>query len=82
MAYITLKTAASLTGLSKRTLWRRLADGQLRAQGGADQGDHARVLIDDVLAISRLKLAPEDCALIAEADAGQAEAQCDRRSCS
>jgi len=77
MIYITLKTAASLTGLSKRTLWRRLADGQLHAQGGADQGDHARVLIDDVLTISRLNLKPEDCTLIAEADAGQAEAQCD-----
>ena len=77
MAYITLNTAAGLTGLSKRTLWRRIADGQLHAQGGADQGEHARVQLDDVVALSRLHLEPEDHALIVDADAGKAEAQCD-----
>ncbi len=77
MAYITLNTAAALTGLSKRTLWRRIADGQLHAQGGADQGEHARVQLDDVVALSRFRLEPEDHALIVDADAGKAEAQCD-----
>ena len=77
MAYITLSTAVSITGLSKRTLWRRVADGQLRAQDNAEPGEHTRVLVDDVMAISPLKLETEDCKLIADADAGHAEAQCD-----
>lgn len=77
MAYITLNTAAALTGLSKRTLWRRIADGQLHAQGGADLGEHARVRLDDVVALSRLRLDPEDHVLIVDADAGKTEAQCD-----
>lgn len=77
MAYITLNTAVALTGLSKRTLWRRIADGQLHAQGGADQGEHARVQLNDVVALSRLRLDPEDRALIVDADACKAEAQCD-----
>ena len=77
MAYITLSTAVSVTGLSKRTLWRRVADGQLRAQDSADQGDYTRVLIDDVMAISPLKLKAEDRKLIVDADGGHAEAQCD-----
>lgn len=77
MPYITLNTAVSITGRSKRTLWRRIAEGQLHAQGGGDQGDHARVLIDEVMTISRLKLPPEDFALVLDADAAQAEAQCD-----
>ena len=75
MAYITLNTAVALTGLSKRTLWRRIADGQLHAQGGADQGEHARVQLNDVVALSRLRLDPEDRALIVDADACKAEAQ-------
>lgn len=77
MAYITLSTAVSITGLSKRTLWRRVADGQLRAQDNADPGEHTRVLVDDVMAISHLKLEGEDRKLITDADAGNAEAQCD-----
>lgn len=78
MSTITLNTAASLTGLSKRTLWRRIADGQLHLAGGAGGGEHARVPLDEVLAVSRLRPAPtEDRRLILEADAGAAEAQCD-----
>ena len=77
MAYITLSTAVSITGLSKRTLWRRVADGQLRAQDNAEPGEHTRVLVDDVMAISPLKLETEDRKLIADADAGHAESQCD-----
>lgn len=77
MPYITLNTATTLTGLSKRTLWRRVADAHIRTQVGAEQGEPARLLIDDVLAISRLKLSPEDYELLLDADAGHAEAQCD-----
>lgn len=81
MVSITLNTAMSLTGLSKRTLWRRIADGQLRvhdaSSGGGGRSEHTRVLLDDVIALSPLRLDDDDCALIAEADAGSVEAQCD-----
>lgn len=77
MATITLSTAASLTGLSKRTLWRRVTDDQLHLQGDASLGDHARVLLEEVFPLSRLHLEPEDFALLLDADAGQPEAQCD-----
>lgn len=36
-----------------------------------------RVALDDVLALSRLRLEPDDGALILEADAGDARAQCE-----
>jgi len=74
---ITLNTAASLTGLSKRTLWRRVTDGLLHIQGSAEQGEHARVLLEDIAPLSRLHLEADDRALLLDADAGQAEAQCD-----
>lgn len=77
MTYITLNTAVSLTGLSKRTLWRRIADGQLQALGGGEQGDHTRILLDDVIARCSLKLGQDDLALIEQADMGEADAQCD-----
>ena len=77
MAYITLSTAAALTGLSKRTLWRRIADGQLHAKVSADQGEHTRVPLEEILPLSRLNLEADDHALIRLADMGEAEAQCD-----
>ena len=57
MATITLSTAACLTGLSKRTLWRRVTDGLLHLQGDATQGEHARVPLEEILPLSRLQLA-------------------------
>jgi hypothetical protein len=79
MASITLNTAMSLTGLSKRTLWRRIADGQLRVLDPAGGGgsEYTRVQLEDVVALSALRLNEDDLNLIAEADAGSAEAQCD-----
>lgn len=77
MTYITLGMAVALTGLSKRTLWRRIADGQLHVQGNADQGEHARVPLEEILSLSRLSLEADDQALIMLADMGEAEAQCD-----
>jgi len=77
MATITLNTAASLTGLSKRTLWRRVNDGLLHIQGQTEQGGHALVLLDEVMPLSRLQLEADDFSLVLDADAGKAEAQCD-----
>ncbi len=38
MSFISLNTAASLTGLTKRTLWRRIAAGNLMAFKGGGRG--------------------------------------------
>ena len=52
-------------------------EAQARWEIGACPLFRHGVLIDDVMAISRLKLEAEDRALILGADAGGAEAQCD-----
>lgn len=81
MDCIKLSTAIAITGLSKRTLWRRIADGVLRTDGGAgaetgQPSAQTRVALDDCLALAPLRLSNEDRALILQADAGEAEAQC------
>jgi len=84
--FINLSTAISVTGLSKRTLWRRIADGVLRTEDASNMAPpplsqssnpQTRVAVDDVFALSRLRLELEDRELIVAADAGSAEAQCD-----
>lgn len=80
MDFINLNTAISLTGLSRRTLWRRIADGALRTREFSATPPHAnnaptQVLLDDVLALSRLRLEPDERALILAADQGDAAAQ-------
>ncbi|KON79423.1 hypothetical protein PA01_12880 [Azoarcus sp. PA01] len=77
MPFISLNTAVSLTGLSKRTLWRRIADGVLHAEQAGEPGEQTRVGVDDLLPLSPLQLEPDDRALILEADGGNPEAQCD-----
>lgn len=77
MHFISLSTAICITGLSKRTLWRRAAEGVLRTEEGIPPGERARVALEDVVALSRLRLEVEDLALIADADAGLAEAECE-----
>ncbi|MCK2087988.1 hypothetical protein MXC99_07330 [Thauera aromatica] len=76
MDAIRLDTAAALTGLSKRTLWRRLAGGALRAVDGA-AGEATRVRLDEVLALSPLRLEAEARGMILDADRGAAPAQCE-----
>ncbi|MDT3669017.1 MAG: hypothetical protein ROZ37_01640 [Aromatoleum sp.] len=76
MHYISINTAASLSGLSKRTLWRRVADGHLRAIS-TGSGERTGIALDDATALSRLRLAAEDGELIVAADAGDPDAQCD-----
>lgn len=76
MDCISLNTVSSLSGLSKRTLWRRVADGLLRTQAlGA--GERTLVALDDALALSRLRVEPDERELILDADAGNADAQCE-----
>ena len=77
MATTILRTAASLTDMSKRTLWRRLSAGLLRRAGLTAQGGHAQLLLAQVFAGTGLELSPELEALVLDADAGVAEAQCD-----
>lgn len=76
MDSISLNTAASLSRLSKRTLWRRVADGQLRTFA-TGAGERTVVALDDALALCRLRIEPDDRALIVAADAGDPDAQCD-----
>ena len=81
MDSINLSTAISMTGLSKRTLWRRIAEGLLRVEGASGAPSRVkpqtRIALDDVLALSPLRLEGDDRALILQADAGAAQAQCD-----
>lgn len=77
MEFVTLHTATSITGLSKRTLWRRIAAGAVRTEDASEPGERTGIAVDDVLSLSQLRLEPDDRQLILDADAGAAEAQCD-----
>ncbi len=77
MNLIYLNTAMSITGLTKRTLWRHIKSGRLSAVSAGTSGERTRVHMEEVLALSCIPLEPEDSALILEADSGNAEAQCD-----
>lgn len=77
MSSISLNTAASITGLTKRTLWRHIEKGSLSVVTAQTPGDQTRVYVSQVLPLSRLALGPEDDALIVAADQGDCEAQCD-----
>lgn len=75
---ISLDTAIVVTGLSKRTLWRRISDGALRkAEDGPGNSGGGRTLLDarDVLPLMRAPLSAAETALLIEADAGRADAQ-------
>lgn len=77
MDYISLNTAISITGLSKRTLWRRIAEGVLRTDPAVEPGERTRVAVDDVAPLARLALTPTLRERVIAADAGEAEVQCD-----
>jgi hypothetical protein len=74
--HIHLNTAMAVTGLSKRTLWRRIAQGAI-ACGEKDQQGKTRLRLHTVIAHANLPLNDDDIALIKRADAGEAEAQSD-----
>lgn len=73
---ISLDTAALVTGVSKRTLWRRLDDGQITRQENDSRG-RAMLTLADLLPMLCVSVDPEDYELLADADAGNADAQND-----
>jgi TPR repeat protein len=74
METISLMAAVTLIGKSRRTLWRRLADGSLPR---APDDSHGRTMLplQSVAAESCLPLAGADWKLVQAADAGSASAQ-------
>lgn len=73
---ISLDTAAHVTGVSKRTLWRRINDGQINRQENDSRG-RAMLTLADLVPMLCISLDPEDHELLADADAGDADAQND-----
>lgn len=77
MPSICLNTAIAITGVSRRTLWRRINEGGVSTLGKHEPGEETRLNLDDVLALSSLPLEAEDRAVIVDADGGDAVAQCE-----
>lgn len=73
---ISLNTAIIVTELSRRTLWRRLTDGQITRQEN-DQRGRAMLTFDDLVHMICVPVTPEDYELFTEADRGDANAQND-----
>lgn len=78
MSIISLETTIALTGLSRRTLWRRLSEGVLQKIDLAETGNgKARTWLDmsEVLALANLTLDEAQIQLLRRADHDDAEAQ-------
>lgn len=75
-AVISIDTSIILTGVSKRTLWRRLADGQIARQGNDDRG-RTMISLDDLISLLQVPIDADDHELLVDADAGDADAQND-----
>jgi len=73
---INLEAAASVTQLSKRTLWRRLSEGQVTRQANDEEG-RTMLTFEDLVPMLCIPMASEDHDLLIEAAAGDAEAQND-----
>ena len=73
---INVEAASSVTQLSKRTLWRRLAEGQITRQENDGEG-RTMLTFDDLVPMLCIPVAQQDHDLIIEAAAGDAEAQTD-----
>lgn len=73
---ISLDTATLVTGVSKRTLWRRLDDGKITRQENDSRG-RAMLTLADLAPMLCVSIDPEDHELMADADAGNADAQND-----
>ena len=77
MYLISLNTAAALTGLTKRTLWRYIDSGRLTAANPSEPGEKTHVHLEEILPLSGLTIDPEYHPTIVDADRGDPTAQCD-----
>ena len=75
MASISLKSAAHLMGISKRTLWRRIAAGTLSVATSADPQRRTLLYLEDIAKDISLPLSGEVIDVIQHADAGLARDQ-------
>jgi len=73
---INLEAAVWVTQLSKRTLWRRLSEGQITRQDNDNEG-RTMLTFEDVVPMLCIPVLQQDYDLIVEAAAGDAEAQND-----
>lgn len=76
MKAISLDTTIVVTGISKRTLWRRLTDGLITRMENDERG-RAMLAFDDLMPLLCIPVEPEDYELFIDADAGDANAQND-----
>jgi TPR repeat protein len=76
---INLATASTLTGWSKRTLWRRISDGTLKRtdNDGVMDDKKTKVDLDTIKPHICVPIEAGDLDLIEKADGGSAEAQTD-----
>lgn len=73
---ISLEAAIAMTGISKRTLWRRVSDGTI-AKHKEDLRGRAMLAFAQITSLIKLTLSDEDLNVIATADGGDADAQAD-----
>ncbi|WP_285274536.1 tetratricopeptide repeat protein [Halopseudomonas bauzanensis] len=76
MNAISLDSAIVVTEISKRTLWRRLTDGQITRLGSDERG-RAMLAFDDLVPLLCVPVEPDDYQLFIAADAGDSAAQND-----
>lgn len=77
MSYsISLDTAILVTGVSKRTLWRRIGDRKISRLENDIRG-RAMLALADLVPMLCVSVDPEDYELLSDADAGDADAQND-----
>lgn len=73
---ISLEAAIAMTGISKRTLWRRVSDGSI-AKHQEDARGRAMLAFAQIASLMDLALPDKDLHLIVRADSGDASAQAD-----
>ena len=76
MDTLSLDASVAITGISRRTLWRRVTDGTI-GRCDTDGRSRAMLALGDVLGLVDVALNAEDRAMLLRADAGDAQAQAD-----
>jgi TPR repeat protein len=74
---ISLAAAITLTEWSERTFWRRFADGSVKREVESGGNGKSMVHLESIEAHFAIPLAPEDLALVQQADRGDPSAQND-----